>query len=71
MLTTTDTDLVPPGRIVHQKQVAIYIPREDWKSLRIAAAFQHIPMTELVRRWMEPHLAELRLNPMADNDSDG
>lgn len=43
-----------------RKQISIFIPLEDWKALRLAAAQQRVPMTELCRRWMEPGLQSLR-----------
>ena len=48
-----------------RKQISIFIPLEDWKALRLAAAQQRLPMTELCRRWMEPGLEALR-NPQDD-----
>lgn len=49
--------------IKFRKQISIFIPLEDWKAIRIAAAQQRIPMTELCRRWMEPGLSTLRDRP--------
>uniref|UniRef100_A0A7C4QQC6 Uncharacterized protein n=1 Tax=Schlesneria paludicola TaxID=360056 RepID=A0A7C4QQC6_9PLAN len=43
-----------------RKQVAVWLSTADWLALRAAAARQHIPMTELCRRWLHPHLERLR-----------
>jgi hypothetical protein len=43
-----------------RKQVALWLSTADWLALRTAAARQHIPMTELCRRWLRPHLERLR-----------
>ena len=52
-----------------RKQISIFIPLEDWKALRIAAAEQRVPMTELCRRWMEPGLNSLRKPPCDSSGS--
>ncbi|HET6423325.1 MAG TPA: hypothetical protein VFG20_06560 [Planctomycetaceae bacterium] len=46
-----------------RKQISIFISLDDWKAIRLEAAQQHIPMTELCRRWMEPGLKSLRESP--------
>ncbi|MCA9039743.1 MAG: hypothetical protein KDA65_05275 [Planctomycetaceae bacterium] len=46
----------PPRR----KQISIFVPVEDWKEIRMEAARQHIPMTELCRRWLKPELDKLQ-----------
>lgn len=43
-----------------RKQISFFITLADWKALRHEAARQHLPMTELCRRWMEPELQKLR-----------
>lgn len=46
--------------VIFRKQISIFIPLSDWKAMRLEAAAQRIPMTELCRRWMEPGLRSLR-----------
>jgi hypothetical protein len=46
-----------------RKQISIFISLDDWKAIRLEAAQQHIPMTELCRRWMEPGLKSIRIPP--------
>ena len=43
-----------------RKQISIFLPLSDWRALRSEAARQGVPITELCRRWLEPHLRELR-----------
>jgi hypothetical protein len=43
-----------------RKQVSLFVPLSDWRTIRNEAARQRIPMTELCRRWMEPDLNLLR-----------
>ena len=43
-----------------RKQVSLFMPISDWKAIRMEAARQNIPMTELCRRWMKPELTKLR-----------
>jgi len=52
-----------------RKQISIFIPLSDWKAIRYEAARQHIPMTELCRRWMSPELK--RLNPQRPESATG
>lgn len=42
-----------------QKQISMFIPLSQWKVIRLEAAKQKIPITELCRRWMRPGLSEL------------
>ncbi|MEZ6046664.1 MAG: hypothetical protein R3C11_14035 [Planctomycetaceae bacterium] len=48
-------------RPLRRKQISIFIPVEDWKEIRMEAARQHIPMTELCRRWLRPELDRLHV----------
>ena len=41
------------------KQISIFLPLPEWRALRAEAARQGIPITELCRRWMAPHIASL------------
>ena len=43
-----------------RKQISIFVPLSDWKAIRLEAARQKIPMTELCRRWMKPDMEKLR-----------
>lgn len=43
-----------------RKQISIFLPLSDWRALRGEAARQGVPITELCRRWLEPHLCDLR-----------
>jgi hypothetical protein len=43
-----------------RKQVSIFVPLSDWRALREEAARRRIPMTELCRGWMKPHMDRLR-----------
>lgn len=43
-----------------RKQISIFLPVSDWRALRLEAARQGIPITELCRRWMSPHMRQLR-----------
>lgn len=59
--------------VIFRKQISIFLPLADWKALRLEAAAQRIPMTELCRRWMEPGLRTLRQStesppPRPDHD---
>ncbi|MFV0444936.1 MAG: hypothetical protein ACK5Q5_15290 [Planctomycetaceae bacterium] len=47
-----------PHAEIH-KQISIFLPLPEWRALREEAARQHIPITELCRRWMQPHMAQL------------
>jgi hypothetical protein len=57
-----------------QKQVSMFLPLGDWRLIRNEAARQHIPITELCRRWMRPGLQALRaegssVSPSFRNDA--
>jgi hypothetical protein len=43
-----------------RKQISIFVPISDWRAIRLEAARRRIPITELCRQWMRPHVAELR-----------
>lgn len=43
-----------------RKQISLFVPLSVWKAIRQEAARQHIPMTELCRRWMKPGLDTLQ-----------
>ena len=49
-----------------QKQISMFVPLSQWKAIRMEAARQKIPMTELCRRWMRPGLKEI----LPDDSSD-
>ena len=42
-----------------QKQVSLYVSLSDWKALHDEAQRQKLPITELVRNWIGPHVAQL------------
>ena len=48
----------PCGR----KQVSLWFPLADWQAMQRVAAEHHLPLTELCRQWLEPHLQALRQN---------
>jgi hypothetical protein len=52
------TDLTMAHSEIH-KQISIFLPLPEWRRLREEAAQQKVPITELCRRWMAPHLAAL------------
>jgi hypothetical protein len=43
-----------------RKQISLFLPVSDWKILRLEAARRGLPMTELCRQWMRPHMDKLR-----------
>ncbi|MFO1092892.1 MAG: hypothetical protein U0992_06185 [Planctomycetaceae bacterium] len=43
-----------------RKQISIFVPVSDWRAIRLEAARQRIPITELCRQWMRPHVHALR-----------
>ena len=47
-------------KIQLRKQISIFLPLADWKAIRLEAARQKIPMTELCRRWMKQDMEKLR-----------
>lgn len=42
-----------------RKQISIFLPISEWRALRAEAARLGVPITELCRRWMAPHIADL------------
>ena len=42
------------------KQISIFIDIEDWRRLRLEAAKQRLPMTELCRRQLAPLFRRIR-----------
>lgn len=46
-----------------RKQVSIFLPISDWRELRKEAARQRVPMTELCRQWLQPHMERLHRRP--------
>ena len=56
-----------------RKQISIFVPISDWRAIRLEAARRRIPITELCRQWMRPHVAHLRthgLSPQPSDDQD-
>ncbi|MEZ6055444.1 MAG: hypothetical protein R3C01_01945 [Planctomycetaceae bacterium] len=49
-----------------RKQISMFLPISDWRRLRLEAAQQGIPITELCRRWMEPEVERLRQRSVPD-----
>jgi hypothetical protein len=43
-----------------RKQISLFVPLSDWKSIRQEAARRGVPMTELCRQWLNAGLAGLR-----------
>jgi len=43
-----------------RKQISIFVPISDWRAIRLEAARLRIPVTELCRQWMRPHVIALR-----------
>jgi hypothetical protein len=43
-----------------RKQISIFVPVSDWRAIRLEAARRRIPITELCRQWMRPHVVQLR-----------
>lgn len=52
-----------------RKQISLFVPLSDWKAIRLEAARQRIPMTELCRRWMKTDLDRLRRQTADDRSS--
>jgi len=42
-----------------KKQISIFLPISDWRALYLEAARQHVPVTELCRRWILPEIQQL------------
>ncbi len=43
-----------------RKQISLFLPVSDWKILRLEAARRRLPITELCRQWIRPHMDKLR-----------
>lgn len=43
-----------------RKQISIFLPISDWRTLRLEAARQGVPITELCRRWICPEIDSLK-----------
>lgn len=43
-----------------KKQITVLVPVSDFKRIRLYAAKLHVPMTELIRSWIDPQLKQLR-----------
>ena len=48
-----------PRRRRLQKQISIFLPVSDWRLVRHEAARRGIPITELCRQWLRPHIRRL------------
>jgi hypothetical protein len=53
-----------------RKQISIFVPISDWRAIRLEAARRRIPITELCRQWMRPHVSQLRTQGPAPHASD-
>lgn len=42
-----------------KKQISIFLPVSEWRTLRQEAARQRLPITELCRRWLAPEIRKL------------
>ena len=42
-----------------RKQISIFIPFSEWQVIRIEAAKQKIPVTQLCRKWMRKDIKKL------------
>lgn len=42
------------------KQVSLYVKLSEWRALRAEASRQNVPITELIRRWIDPHVQQIR-----------
>jgi hypothetical protein len=59
----TDARRTAPQRRVSsgaRKQISLFVPLSDWKTIRQEAARRGVPMTELCRQWLNSGLAGLR-----------
>ena len=54
-----DGRVIPMKTPELRKQISIFLPLSAWRAIRVEAARQRIPMTELCRRWMKPELTRL------------
>jgi len=52
-----------------RKQISIFVPVSDWRAIRLEAARRRVPITELCRQWMRPHITALRTSPPAQETS--
>lgn len=43
-----------------RKQISIFVPLPIWQALRAEAARQKLPISEMCRRWIIPHLENLK-----------
>ena len=43
-----------------RKQISIFLAVHDWRTLRLEAARQGIPITELCRQWICPQIQHLQ-----------
>jgi hypothetical protein len=50
-----------------RKQISLFVPLSDYRALRLAAAKRHLPMAELIRRWIDPELKKLRRAGFAEH----
>ncbi len=57
--------LVCPMAVI-RKQISMFFPVTEWRALRQEAARLGIPMTELCRRWLRPHIEQLPLNSLLE-----
>jgi hypothetical protein len=53
-----------------RKQISIFVPVSDWRAIRLEAARRRIPITELCRQWMRPHVVQLRQGGTAQETTD-
>jgi hypothetical protein len=53
-----------------RKQISIFVPVSDWRAIRLEAARRRIPITELCRQWMRPHVVQLRTQANAPTPRD-
>lgn len=51
-----------------RKQISIFLPAAEWRTLRDEAARRRLPMTELCRRWLRPELDRLRRDAGPDRN---
>ena len=53
------TEKPEPDNLLTKKQITIFVPLQEWLTIRREAARLNIPITELCRQLMQPELDKL------------
>lgn len=52
-----------------RKQISIFLPLSEWQAIRMEAARNKMPVTELCREWMRPNIAKLMRKQRSNDDN--